>query len=89
MCRRLATLAISSSVVAGCAGPSTVETSVRDGFVDCMTDGGITVEDVEVGVRDGRHIETFSWESVQDEGVDEVGQECEDKALRKFQVGRT
>lgn len=81
-------LAVTSSVVAvGCAGPSTVETSVRDAFVDCMTDEGITVEDVEVGVRDGRHIETFSWEPEQ--GADDIGQECEDKALRKFQVSRT
>lgn len=83
-------LAVTSSVIAaGCAGPSTVETSVRDAFVDCMADEGITVEDVEVGVRDGRHIETFSWEPVGGQPADEIGQECEDDALRQFRVSRS
>lgn len=77
-------------LAAGCAGPSTVEASVRDAFVDCMGEAGITVENVAVGVPDGRHIETFSWDAVDGEHAEqEVGQECEDMALQMFRVSRS
>lgn len=72
-----------------CAGPSTVEASVRDAFVDCMVEHGITVADVEVGVRDGRHVETFSWESTDGRPEGDVAEECEDAALQRFEVSRT
>ena len=86
----LAAAAIVCVVAAsGCAGPSTVETSVRDAFVDCMADGGFTVENVKVGVGDGRHIESFSWDPAEREIPGEVGQGCEDDALSQFQVSRT
>ena len=87
---RLAAAATVCVVVgSGCAGPSTVETSVRDAFVDCMADEGVTVENVRVGVGDGRHIESFSWNPAEGEVSGEVGQRCEDAALSQFQVSRT
>lgn len=76
-------------VGSGCAGPSTVETSVRDAFVDCMAEEGITVENVQVVVVDGRHIESFSWNPAEGEVPEEVGQRCEDGALSQFEVSRT
>lgn len=54
--RLAAAATVCVAVATGCAGPSTVETSVRDAFVDCMAEEGITVENVEDGVGDGRHI---------------------------------
>lgn len=72
-----------------CAGPSSVEASIRDAFVDCMSQRDITVHDVEVSVRDGRHVDTLSWDHEGDIAVDEDGQDCEDAALRRFEVSRT
>lgn len=90
MHRRLAAAATVCLVVgAGCAGPSTVETSVRDAFVTCMAEAGIRVGNVEVRVGDGRHIESFSWEPVDVEVPDELGQRCQDRALGQFRVSRT
>ena len=82
-----ATLCVVSA--SGCAGPSTVEASVRDAFIVCMADEGLTVENVKVGVGDGRHIESFSWNPAEGEVPEEVGQRCEDAALSQFQVSRT
>lgn len=76
-------------VGSGCAGPSTVETSVRDAFVECMAEEGITADNVKIEVGDGRHIETFSWSPAEGEVSEEVGQRCEDAALNQFQVSRT
>lgn len=84
--RAVAVLAV---IGTACAGGSTVEASVRDAFVDCMAEQGIGVENVEVGVADGRHVETFSWEPADGEVADDVGQECEDSALQRFEVSRT
>lgn len=88
---RLAAAAIVCVVVGttGCAGPSTVEASVRDAFVDCMAEEGFPVENVEVGVGDGRHIESFSWDPEEGDVPAGIGQGCEDEALSQFQVSRT
>lgn len=73
---------------AACTGGSPVEDSVRDVFVDCMEEQGIEVQDVEVSVRRGNHIDTFEWEVEQD-NVGETGDRCEDAALQQFEVSRT
>lgn len=87
---RVGTLAAVLVVVGtACADPSTVETSVRGAFVDCMAERGITVGDVEVRVGSGRHVETFSWQPADGEPAENVGQECEDSALERFEVSRT
>lgn len=57
------------------AAPASRHMAVSSAPTDVLhlpTDEGVTVENVEVGVRDGRHIETCSWEPVRDEGVDET-----------------
>lgn len=89
MRRTVGVLAAIVLVGAACAGPSTVETSVRDAFVACMEEQGIAVDDVEVVVRTGRHIETFSWQPADDDTAEDAGQQCEDAALQQFQVSRT
>lgn len=88
---RVGILAAAVLVVIGtaCAGRSTVEASVRDAFVNCMAEQGITVENVEVRIGDGRHVDTFSWEPADGEVAEDVGQECEDSALQQFEVSRT
>lgn len=87
---RVGTLtAILVMIGTACAGPSTVETSVRDAFVDSMAEQGVTVENVEVGVGDGRHVERFSWDPADGEVAEHAGQECEDSALQRFEVSRT
>jgi hypothetical protein len=74
---------------AGCGGASGVEASVRDAFVDCMTEQGFVVGDVQVTVGRGSHIEEFSWDDRGDAEHKQAGQECEDAALRQFDVSRT
>lgn len=74
---------------AGCGGASGVEAAVRDAFVDCMAEQGFVVGDVGVTVGRGRHIEDFSWNDGGDAHRRETGQECEDAALRQFEVSRT
>ncbi len=49
----------------------------------------MNVENVDVGVGDGRHVETFSWEPADGEVAEDTGQECEDSALQRFEVSRT
>ena len=53
-----------------------------------MEEEGIEVQDVEVSVRRGNHIDTFEWETNQD-NVGQTGAGCEDAALEQFEVSRT
>lgn len=71
----------------GCQG-SSVEEVATEFFVDCMAERGVDVEDVDVGVAQGRHIERFEWNSSHAE-ADDVGAECEQRTLDRFEIRRT
>lgn len=67
---------------------SSVEDVASNFFIECMEEQGVVVDDVEVTVADGRHIERFDWTSSDPES-DRAGQECEEETLDRFNISRT
>lgn len=58
-------------------------------FIECMSERGVPVENVRVEVRDGRHIERLDWDTDASGDVDSIGDDCEEQALRRFEISRT
>lgn len=89
MRRPLAVAVAGVVLAAACTGQAPVAESVRDAFVDCMQERGFAVEEVEVSLQGGNHIESFSWEPTGQDDVGAIGQECEDEVLERLEVSRT
>lgn len=68
--------------------PSSVEDVASNFFIECMEEQGVVVDDVEVTVAEGRHIERFDWTS-SDPDAGPAGQECEEETLDRFNISRT
>lgn len=67
---------------------SSVEDVASKSFTECMEEQGVEVDDVEVTVAEGRHIERFDWTS-SDPEAGRAGPECEDETLDRFNISRT
>lgn len=74
-------------VASGCQG-SSVEDVATEFFIACMAERDVPVEDVDVNVVQGRHIDRFEWRS-SDADADHVGAGCEQRTLDRFEISRT
>lgn len=74
--------------LASCS-PASVEGVAEEFFAECMSERDVPVENVRVVVRDGRHIESFDWDSAATEDVATVGDDCEEQTLRRFEISRS
>lgn len=67
---------------------SSVEDVASKFFAECMEEQGVAVDDVEVTVAEGRHIEQFDWSSA-DPDAGRVSPDCEEATLQRFNISRT
>lgn len=82
-------LPVAAALALASCSPASVEAVAGEFFASCMAEQGVPVENVQVEVRDGRHVERVDWDSDALPDADSIGEDCEEQTLRRFEISRT